>query len=892
MQISPRPAGTARLSHFWREHGVALLIYLVLSVALTWPLVRDFTTALIGGWDARHHLWVLWHTKEAILGHEPLFHTSLLYYPYGLTLLTHSLGPLMGLLALPFWAWGPEAAYNGAVLVGFLLTGYCMYLLARGLGFERSIALFAGTVFLVAPRHLAAIYGHLTKVFLGLVPLVLLALHHALDPERSGRWAVAAAFALLLALLHSAEQFVFAGLAIGFFLIVVLLETEPAHRWFLVRRGALIAVSTLILTGPFLIAILVAASNPAIFVGRNLESFQHQPDLIQFLLPVGFSRILGPAFARFLQPYTQSPAETAVFIGWTSLLLCSLALISGSKPARRWLLFAVVCVLFALGPSLKVLGKSSFTEYQLPIILPYALLTALPGFDFIRAPGRFMLTGFVGFGIAASFGLAWLTHRAPSRLYLPIVLTAIVLVLLENWPQYWPQETLRPVPEFYQQIGRNDESYGVFDLPIRPYKELSFSSSHVVYSSYYQMYQMTHGKGIAAGYLSRYYNSHPFLSRFMNDSLSSSPLQGDLLVNGSPTDPYANVGFELANRGYRYVVYHKPQDWYPEYKEGSWGESVSQDFVEKVFGEQAPLVHDELVKVYALNPFTTTEHLTTTMTLGANWRPADPEWRWATSPATVYLTSPRRQLALLEIVPAHIHSPESSAGPGLGNDGVLDVQVDHDLSSVEIGVGQRTEIPILVSEGSQPITLSLQAGNYQPTDYGQAIPAELSFAVRNMNLRTLDSLVLPAASPAGSEPALDASKQIIVGFGGGWYDLESLPDVEVSWRWAMSPSELLIYSYSPQSVQLELTPASFHDPDSPDGVGSQGMIIASVNHESPQRFAAYVGQPFTVNMALHEGFNRMTLALEAGNLRPSDVQPGNGDQRLLSFALGKISKRR
>ena len=44
-----------------------------------------------------------------------------------------------------------------------------------------------------------------------------------------------------------------------------------------------------------------------------------------------------------------------------------------------------------------VMGKIHFTEYELPIILPYAFLTALPGFDFLRTPGRFMLVGFVGF---------------------------------------------------------------------------------------------------------------------------------------------------------------------------------------------------------------------------------------------------------------------------------------------------------------------------------------------------------------------------------------------------------------------------------------------------------------------------------------------------------------
>jgi hypothetical protein len=124
----------AALRRLWGELGIVLLGYLVLSVALTWPLVRNFRTALIGLGDPQHYLWVLWHYKEAFLGREPLFSTALLYYPQGSSLWTQGMGPLAGWLALPFWLLGPEAAYNGLVLVGFWFTGYCLYLLARGLG--------------------------------------------------------------------------------------------------------------------------------------------------------------------------------------------------------------------------------------------------------------------------------------------------------------------------------------------------------------------------------------------------------------------------------------------------------------------------------------------------------------------------------------------------------------------------------------------------------------------------------------------------------------------------------------------------------------------------------------------------------------------------------------
>ena len=56
-----KSASLATLRRVWQEHGIALVVYMGLSIGLTWPLIRDFTTAVTGGGDARHHLWILWH---------------------------------------------------------------------------------------------------------------------------------------------------------------------------------------------------------------------------------------------------------------------------------------------------------------------------------------------------------------------------------------------------------------------------------------------------------------------------------------------------------------------------------------------------------------------------------------------------------------------------------------------------------------------------------------------------------------------------------------------------------------------------------------------------------------------------------------------------------------
>src|SRR5579862_3187361 len=124
----------------------------------------------------------MWSFKQWLNGAQPLFHSPMVYYPRGISMFLTGIGPLSGLFALPFWWLGPAAAYNGAVLVGLTLTGYCMYLVARELGFDQGVAFFAGVVLQVSPIHLSALLGHLDKVFIGLLPLTLLAVHRALDP--------------------------------------------------------------------------------------------------------------------------------------------------------------------------------------------------------------------------------------------------------------------------------------------------------------------------------------------------------------------------------------------------------------------------------------------------------------------------------------------------------------------------------------------------------------------------------------------------------------------------------------------------------------------------------------------------------------------------------------
>jgi hypothetical protein len=857
-----------------------LLLYTLLSVVLTWPLVSNFRTALTGFGDSRHHLWLLWHAKEAFLGREPFFSTSLLYYPQGTTLLSAGQGPLMGLFALPFWPFGREAAYNGAVLISFALTGYGMYLLARGLGLERGVSLFAGTMLMSAPMHTAAVgAGHLGKVFLGLLPLALLCLHHTLDPDRSRWWAVFTAIALALTLLHSGNQFVLASLAAVFLVVAALIRAGRAGAWPILGRVVLAALLTLALAAPILLQLVNVLSDAAIMADNNLESFQYQPDLLQLFLPSSFtSRLLGRVFADFLNPYVVAGIETAIFISWIGLGLALLAVLKGRRSARAWALLALLFAVLSLGPTLKVMGDSQFTEYDLALPLPYAFLTALPGLDSWRTPGRFMLVGYVGLAVAASFGLAWLVGHFPHKWRQLAVMGAIGLIILENWPEPWAVEALPPLPPFYRQIAQDKEMYGVFDLPIRPYQALGYPSLYNTYSSYYEIHQMTHGKGIAAGYLGRYFVYHPLFPHVINNAIPASPLQRDALVDGEPASRYANVLYDLARNNYRYVVWHRPHVAYLGYTHDSWGEEAAAEFIETAFGDHPPIAQDEYATVYAVPPLAEAPPLTTTIAL---WESPEQSYldsitgsRWGISSAIFYVASPASELAYLEIMPGPIE-------PGRPATATLIVESGGDISSsVPITVGHPFALPLILAEGEGTITLTVESLLVM-----EEPPDKIYFALESVNLRTTDQAFAPSDLRVDGQPQVLGAGLVAI-HGDGWHQAEG-----PAWRWAASPADLLIYSDSSRNLLLEMTPGALYDPEAEDGMGRQGTMLLQVNDGPQQQTDVHLDELCSMEVALRAGWNQLTLALEAGNFRPCDVQPGNGDQRLLSFALAGINLR-
>jgi hypothetical protein len=721
-----------------RHHGWPLLLYFVISIGLTWPLARDFTTRTIGvnHADPRHSLWMLWHGLQWFEGRDGFTTSRLVYAPHGTSLLTDGVGPLSGIVSVPLWTLGPVAAYNGVVFMGIWLTAYCMYVLARAVGLRVTVAFFAGVVYQLTPIHLAGVFIHLEKTFIGFLPLTILVLLRALDPGRTLRWVLAVGPVTLAVALHSGYQLVYTAVSLVFWTLASLWMAAPANRRKMLARAILTTVCVLVCTTPLLLAI--ARASQAVQVRVNVMSSFFAPDLVQVFLPSFYHRHyslirdhldswhIAPIAEGRPDAWAGPSWETAVTIPLTVLVLSAIALWRIPRFIRPWATFALAGLVLMLGPTLRIFGHTRFTAFDVPIIMPYAFLVSLPGLEFMRTPGRFGIVAWVGIAMVAAVGLGRLMQRWPGRANV-LAVGATIMVLVEGWPASWPQASVQPVPAFYRELARDGASYGVLDLPAA-YASQPCEGCWAEIASIYQMYQIVHRKAIAWGYFSHTdaANLVPPVRALVSRYPFAAP---ELRVNGASPDVGAAIRAALVRGGFRYIVWHKTI----LHQFGkSEDERLTERFISQIFGPDAsPMREDAMVRVYALPASPGVSTLTAS--LEDNWHPEVLGEMWATSPATIVAELPRAMTVQLVVTPGAIHHP---GGPGgMGRTGELHVGAEGRMVTAPISVGQPTTILLELGPGAQTITLALAAGNFRAIDYGGADATIRSFSLRSIDLR-------------------------------------------------------------------------------------------------------------------------------------------------------------
>jgi len=541
------------LNGFGRSSLLALLGYALLTLVMTYPVIAQLSTHLVGfGDDMWVHYWNGWWVKKILTEGGNVYSTNLLFYPKTTSLIYHNFGwtNIAGWLALePFV--GGIAASNLVYLINITLCAFAMFLLARYLlaaspRFGRrgeGAAFVAGLVYAYWPYRLSD-YGHPNMVAMEWLPLTLLAVILLVREGGRLRHALSAGIFLALTGFSRWQMLVPAGIAIACYLLFNLASERPRWSWRVVGMLVLTMAVTLLLIAapayPLARGMIAEETDSQLYLQ---EAAGTQTDLVSYFVPP-MNHPLAPLFddlkytrwrlGRTLDRPMRMPYSA--FLGYTVLALSLIAGARHWRETRVWGALALVAFLLALGPVLR------FNHRFYPSVpMPYRLVGWSAPLRLMRNPHRFNallalpLALLVGYGAAAlQDRLAW---RRPALLY--SLLSALILFDYFNLPT---ATISARVPDFYRSIAENPEDFAIVGLP-----------GDRQYSEYHMFYQTVHHRPLLVGHISR-------LPPNALEFISSIPLVDGIYQSGTIHTDRPDLSRQLsllADAGFRYIILHK-----------------------------------------------------------------------------------------------------------------------------------------------------------------------------------------------------------------------------------------------------------------------------------------------------------------------------------------------
>lgn len=593
----------------FRQHLLALALYLAATVVFTWPLALNLTTAIPGdSFDGWQNYWNQWWIKQALIDRlaNPLV-TDLLYAPTGVSLYFHTLNPINGVTTLPIQlAFGLIAAYNAVVFLSWVLAGYGMFLLARWVSFAEPrpsgrgadagfIAPFvAGLIYTLSPFHMAHLLGHMQVMSLQWMPFYILALLRSLQLAEAGRpWQRAALWAGFFLILTGLSDWYFV-LYLFLFTAVTLLWhwATPPGRFGWRKLGRVLApplVAGLFFAGAlsfWLVPMVLEATRFRFMVRPAADLYILSASVMDFLVPNRLHTLFRPDSFTWIGNQIAPVSERTIAIGYTALVLAVAALALVWRKAAFWWVMALFFFVLALGPQWQWgditwadIPAAALNGEELASWTPYGLLNQLVPFMRIsRSVSRFAVMVQLCMAVLAGIGLWRLLAMLRNSLSQYIVSALVIAALLfEYWVAPYP---LSPpdTPAWYAELAADPDPRAVLNLPMN-YDRPG-----------YLLYQTVHGKPLTVAYISRddprtLTERTPVLQHFRH-------LGPDILA----VDPAQVAGTVFADLGVGAVVLDRYK--MPGGDERTYTEALAA----AIFAGQTPIFEDERITVYKTPP--------------------------------------------------------------------------------------------------------------------------------------------------------------------------------------------------------------------------------------------------------------------------------------------------
>jgi len=476
-----------------------LLVYIILTLILTYPLILNITTHFGGiAEDVYWHAWNIWWIKYSIidLKTNPIF-TEYIFYPNGVSLAFSTMGYIYSLIFIPIQVlFGVITAYNFVVLHTFILSAFGTFLLVYYLTKNKTAAFISGFIFAFSPNHIIRTLIHLNLANVQWIPFYVLFLIKLNRENRKRNIILASIFLLFTAL--SSWQYLFFLIFLTFIYLlceIFWVKETKLDKTFLKKFGVFTILSILLIS-PFAYPTLREYSISPLKTGLDL-SIVHSADLISYFIPSPYNTFRGKYFEHFYQSFKGPIYDSITYIGYSVLLLALYSIFKFKKEAKFWMLSAVFFFILSLGPILKILGTTEFFDSKITIPLPYALFfNYLPFFSAFRTPGRFAIMVIFCLSILAGYGIKSILNgmkRRDSRYVFTLMILSIIIFEFINIP--FPLSK-REIPNFYRQIAEDKEDYALFEVPSYIAGEFMFYQTlHKKKLVYGRVSQMTPSSG-------------------------------------------------------------------------------------------------------------------------------------------------------------------------------------------------------------------------------------------------------------------------------------------------------------------------------------------------------------------------------------------------------------
>ena len=719
------------------EHISVILIFSVLTVIVTFPVILNLSeSAGEECGDKCHMMWRIWWADFSFKNGLDFQHSNYIFYPNGIDIggnLAY-FTTFIGFLLVQFLDY--TTAWNILWFSGFIFGGYGCYLLANNFNKNYLSSIVAGIIFTFTTYHMAHSLTHIGLSMIVWLPIFVLFLFKLLEKQSKYYSIVGGIIFFLVSLTHLYYSVFIAMFSIIFFAIYIFKQKKVSNKTFITNFSILLTIG---LVSTSVLFLLNPASSDE-FPNRPLsEHIKYSASLESLILPgsTHTTQIISDYgmnisfYSFFDKPVPIGEIEHLIFLGYSVIFLSALAVIRYRRNhVWFWLLICGIFVVMSFGPELKIFHQST------GIVLPDKVFyDAVPEWDEIRAPARFIVMANLALAVLASYAVYGLIKNKFSSFKQQIILTSIIgFVILFEFSMIPYPSTSEPIPDIYEEIKNDESKFAVLPVPLGGIGEFRLMTDSVVL--YHQIY---HEKPIYGGVESRasYETLENIQTYFLNmfrincdyidanipcqSSGKNDVIKQDLSIHGLSLFDHFDI---------KYVILHKkmpnwiiPPDLILETKQ----------IMSEILSGDDPIYKDDRLVVYKIPKPNSSEPF---LLLGSGWHTFESEYnaRGTMKNSEILIVNPTSYdiTTTLNLVLGSIDE-ERTMTVSLNNEKVDEIDIPTSISDIKIeDLILKSGVNVVTLDADEYITMIPKVET--ETAYTKFLSTTLAFGVQSISI--------------------------------------------------------------------------------------------------------------------------------------------------------------